>query len=85
MAPADRGARAQSLLDDELLIEAFEKLEEEYVIQWRNSPIRDTEGREKIHLAIHQLDMVKSHLENVVITGKMEKESRLKQSLNKIF
>lgn len=77
-----RGERAKHLLENELFKEAFEALEKEYTQQWRDSPIRDTEGREKIHLAIHQLDRVRTHLENLVLTGEMEKESRLKKAFN---
>ena len=36
-----RGHRAQRLLDDEMLVEAFAKLENEYVAQWRNTEFRD--------------------------------------------
>jgi len=82
--PIGRGDRAVQLLENELLVEAFNTLEETYTQQWKDSPARDTEGREKIFLAIHQLHQVKTHLESVVVTGQMEKATLAERAKGKI-
>ena len=48
-----KAARAQELLDNELLGEAFRALEENYASAWRATIIDDVAGREKLFLAIN--------------------------------
>jgi len=66
-----RANRANSLLQDELLQEAFTRLEAEYVKHWRESLVSDQQGRERLFLAINVLGKVKQHLHTVIETGKM--------------
>lgn len=47
-----RGERAAQLLQDELIVEALETIEKEYTERWKNSPVRDAEGREKLYLMV---------------------------------
>src|SRR4051794_18310031 len=44
--PIPRGARAGALLKNDLLQEAFARLEQDYIDAWKISPARDTDGRE---------------------------------------
>lgn len=67
----NRAYRAQILLDDELLTQAFADIEATYLSEWENSPARDTEGREKIWMAIKMLRKVRGDLSTHVETGKM--------------
>ena len=66
-----RGARAKSLLDSELLQEAFKTLEDSYTAAWRASPAADTAYREKLFLAINVIGKVREHLDTVVTNGKL--------------
>jgi hypothetical protein len=66
----DRGAKAEVLLRDEMLVDAFATMERVYLEAWRESPQRDNEGRENIFQMLRALDALKSHLEEVVTTGK---------------
>lgn len=68
---ADRGARAQTILDNELFSEAFDALSAAYVEAWRNSDPRDTDGRERVWHAIQIVGKVKSHLETLISAGTM--------------
>ena len=43
-AAISRGARAEALLNNDLLQEAFARLEQDYIEAWRISPARDTDG-----------------------------------------
>lgn len=69
---AERGSRAQSLLDSELIAEAFENLEAEYVKHWRSSTaLNDVQGRDRLWQAVQILGKVRSHLEMVAADGRM--------------
>lgn len=70
-ATATRGARAEELLDNELLTEAFTALETSYVSTWRTTAIDDLAGREKLFLAINIVGKVRDHLASVVANGKL--------------
>ncbi len=73
-----RGNRAQRLLDDEMLIEAFAKLEHEYVAQWRNTEFRDQDARERLWWAARVVAKVREHLLIVAKNGQIaEREMRM--------
>jgi len=63
--------RAQELLDNELLSEAFRMLEDNYASAWRATVIDDVTGREKLFLAINILGKVRDHLKAIVANGKL--------------
>jgi 3-keto-L-gulonate-6-phosphate decarboxylase len=64
-----RSARAQALLSNDLLQEAFVRLEERYLEEWRVTQFRDTDARERLWQAINILRKVKDHLVQVVAAG----------------
>jgi hypothetical protein len=66
-----RGARAEALIKNELLQEAFKKLEDDYVAAWKTWPAADAAGRERLWQAVNVLDKVKDHLARVVADGKV--------------
>ena len=66
-----RAARAQKLIDDELLTEAFEGLENAYTAAWRSTAIDDAGAREKLFLAINIVGKVRDHLTGIVTNGKL--------------
>lgn len=66
-----RKARAEALMRDELVIEAFQRLDDEYVKAWRASPARDTEARERLWQAIQILPKVRDHFRHVIDQGTM--------------
>lgn len=68
---ASRGARAEALLNDELLKEAFETLEAGYMELWRTSPPLEAQSREKLYLAINVIGKVRQHLQTVIMGGKV--------------
>src|SRR5690242_14572617 len=68
---ATRGGRAEELLDNELLAEAFTALEASYVSAWRATSVDDVTGREKLFLAINIVGKVRDHLASVVANGKL--------------
>ncbi len=68
---AERAARAQRLLDDELLVEAFDTLDRDYLKAWRATAARDTDARERLWQAVQVVAKVRDHLASVVGSGKL--------------
>ena len=66
-----RGHRAKAILDDEIFAEAIQKVSSELDLEWLNSPIRDTEGREKIYMMRKMLNVLLVQLQSVMETGKL--------------
>jgi hypothetical protein len=73
-----RATRAQSLLSNELLSEAFKGLEDAYTATWRATTIDDVSAREKLFLAINIVGKVRDHLNAIVSNGKIA-QAELKQ------
>ena len=66
-----RRAGAEALLQNDILQEAFARLEERYVEEWRVSQFRDTDARERLWQAVNILRKVKDHLAKLVADGKL--------------
>jgi hypothetical protein len=66
-----RAARAQVLIEDALLAEAFAALEARYVEEWRLSQFRDTDARERLWQAVNVLRKVKDHLSRILADGRL--------------
>jgi len=75
---AGRGVRAERLLADELLAEAFKALEDAYTVAWRRTTIDDAAAREKLFLAVNIVGKVRDHLAAIVNNGKLA-QAELKQ------
>ena len=73
MDQEQRERRAQALVDDELLNEAFDALKEDLMNRWSNSGSADLEARESIWLAMRLLDRIHGHLTSIIETGQMNK------------
>jgi hypothetical protein len=67
----ERAARAQRLLEDELLKEALDTLDRDYTKAWRETAARDTDARERLWQACQVVAKVRDHLANVVNGGKL--------------
>jgi hypothetical protein len=68
---AAKAIRAQELLDNELLTEAFNGLEANYTAAWRATTVDDVGAREKLFLAINIVGKVRDHLTAIVANGKL--------------
>jgi hypothetical protein len=74
---ANRAARAKALIEDDLLKEAFDKLQEEYRQVWENSPPSDSDAREKIYLALRMLPIVRRNIETLIMDGTIARRQLL--------
>lgn len=70
-AEAAKGARAERLLSDELITEAFEAIERDYLDAWKKTGARDTEARERLWQAYQIAGKVRTHLLSVAANGKL--------------
>ncbi len=68
---ARKAIRAQELLDNELLTEAFKGLEDNYTAAWRATTVDDVAAREKLFLAINVVGKVRDHLAAIVANGRL--------------
>jgi hypothetical protein len=68
---AERGARAQRLLEDDLLKEALDTLDRDYTRAWRATAARDTDARERLWQAVQVVAKVRDHLTHVTNGGKL--------------
>ena len=71
MTPEERERRAQSLITDPLLNEAFDVLKEDLMNRWNHSGSTDLQARESIWLAMRLLDRIHGHINSIVETGHM--------------
>jgi hypothetical protein len=70
-AAVNRAARAKVLMEDELLAEAFVRLEGDYIAAWKGWPAADAAGRERLWLAVNVIGKVRDHLNIVIADGKL--------------
>ena len=70
-AAINKGAKAKALVDNEVLTEAFFKLENEYIKAWRNWHATDTDGRERLWTAVNVLGKVRDNLNRMISDGKI--------------
>lgn len=68
-----RGAKAETLLRNEILRDAFEYLETEFTQAWKRSPIEDSASRERLYMLCQNLDALKGYINRVVEDGKLAK------------
>lgn len=68
---AAKAMRAQELLNNELLGDAFKSLEESYTSAWRATAIDDVAAREKLFLAINIVGKVRDHLASILAGGRL--------------
>ena len=66
-----KGNRAKQILEDEIFAKAVKRVSDELDLEWINSPVRDTEGREKIYMMKKMLNVLLVQLRSVMETGKL--------------
>lgn len=76
------GNRAQEVLENEVFIQVWADAELELTKAWRESPVRDVDGREKIFLTLQMLQKLKGAIQTTLETGKLaQKELEHHQTL----
>src|SRR5258708_2337228 len=70
---ASKAAKAKDILESEAFNDALATIEADYIAFWKNTPVRDTEARERIWSALQNLGKLKSQLELVMSGGNLAK------------
>ena len=66
-----KGKRAQVLLNDPLLKQAFEDLLETYKQEIFNTSFADDNKRRSLWMAYNMLDKIRGHLQSIMESGKL--------------
>ena len=66
-----RSERAKALMDDPLVVEAFETMEREFKELFANSAEPDSEGRERIHRMLWSMRRFKLFFQSVMEDGQI--------------
>lgn len=66
-----RAEKAEALLRNELLTEAFDYLERQFIQAWKSSGIGEAEDREQIYQLSQNLEALKGYFQTVISDGKM--------------
>lgn len=67
----ERGAKAEKLLRDSTLSQAFDDVRKAIIEQWEACPVRDHEGQHELKLMLKLLSDVRANLERAVADGKL--------------
>lgn len=82
-----RGEHARHILEDELFKEAMQTLEKDIFEAWRQTPIRDVEGQQKLLLMIQTARKFRAIFETLIQSGEIAKNdlkpSRLTRTLER--
>ena len=65
-----RGQKAKELLEEPLLQDSLKAIRNKLDTEWKNSPLRDVEGREKIFFLVKAIDELEAMLISEMETGK---------------
>jgi hypothetical protein len=65
------GQKAQEVLENEAYIDAFDKIQKEINDQWKNSPARDADGRERLWQLQSLLSKLQTTLQSTMQGGKL--------------
>lgn len=68
-----RAAHAADALANPLVAEALGAWEQEITEAWKQSPLRDAEGREKLRLMLEAAKVFRQHLQTTIETGRILK------------
>jgi len=67
----ERSAKAETLLRNEILQDAFAHLEGQFIEAWRGSAVADAESRERLYQLLQNLDALKGYFQSVIEDGKL--------------
>lgn len=66
-----RGHNAEALLESPLWIEARNAIRTKLMDEWKASPVRDTEARERIWMMTRIADLYEQHIRSFAETGRL--------------
>ena len=79
ISEVERGHKAQQLLNNEVLLEAFETLDKEFTTAWKNTSLDQGVERDRLYNLCQALNSLQSYLDSVAQNGRLAENQ-----LNKI-
>ncbi|MBX3543247.1 hypothetical protein [Chelatococcus sp.] len=73
MTEDEKVARIKAFLEDDVIKEAFVRLEEIYFLAWRNSDSSDATKREEVHRRVKTIDLFRADLLAVLKKSEADK------------
>jgi hypothetical protein len=73
-AELDQAVRAEKLLNDDTLTQAFTDVRQAIIDKWEATPLRDKDGAHELKLMLKLLSDVRANLEQAVSNGKLAAE-----------
>lgn len=73
-AELDHAVKAEKLLKDETLTQAFDDVRQAIIDRWERAPLRDRDGAHELKLMLKLLSDVRANLEQAVSNGKLAAE-----------
>ena len=70
----ERSIKVKRILEDEIFVEAIQKIRQDLQIEWLNSELQNTEQRENIFVMRRMLEVVLVQLQSVMETGKLSQK-----------
>lgn len=70
-ADVERGQKAERLINDPMLTEAFALVRQAIHEHWEEAPLRDREGAHELRLQLKLLSDVRANLEQALSDGKL--------------
>lgn len=72
----DRGAAAQRLMSDPIMVEAFETVKKKLIEQLESADVRDQDMEREIVRTLQLLKQLQKHLTTVIETGKLAQRQK---------
>lgn len=66
-----RAAKAEALINNEILQDSFNYLEEQFVEAWKGSGLDDKQARENLYMLCQNLSALKTYIVSVIEDGKL--------------
>lgn len=69
-----RSNDAKAIIENSLYQESYTELRKELINELLDTPLRDTEAREKIYMMVKMLDSVQTRIQSIMETGTILKK-----------
>lgn len=80
----NRGEKAKRILEDEIVKDAFSKIEQNIIDKWREAKTTDFESQQHCKMMLTVFENFRAHFQAVINDGKIA-EDKLSEKLKKPF
>ena len=80
-----KGIQAKRFLEDEIFTNSVKRIRQPIDLEWKNSPMRDSEAREWLYTLSKALDMIVNEITSVAETGKLANKQLSKEHKDTLY